>query len=179
MRYFLFFLMVAMPVWAQNSKPVWSTDYSASNNPQPQRTASNTADARSLPPRPVANNRAPFVQPKNLGSVDAAWVRQWTPIQNISGFSQGQAQDFIQGVKRNYARGSAETLANARDWALILGSTGLVGEVSATGTDWFQYVSQDIPGAIMSLDPRFMGSTSLMGGSFGGMGYPGLSIPAE
>ncbi len=182
MRYFLMALLIATPVWAQNSQPVWSTEYGAERQKaaNEQRLANAAqGNKNSLPPRPTGRSQPPFVQQKSQGNVQGAWSRQWTPIQNLTGFSQGQAQQFIQGVRENYAQGSKETLANARDWALILGSTGLVGDVTATGKDWFQYVSQDLPGALMSQDPKLMGSTSLMGGGLGAMGYPGASIAGE
>lgn len=181
MRYMLFFLLFATPVWAQNAKPVWDTEYQAATaqtrTVYPADTSRSPANASSLPPRPGPAQQSVV---KRGDSAAAAWSRQWTPIQNLTGFSQGQAQQFIAGVRKNYIQGSKETIANARDWATILGSTGIVGDVTATGKEWFGYVSQDLPNALISQDPALLeSSTNLMGGGLGSMGYPGAAIPAE
>ncbi|TAH32665.1 MAG: hypothetical protein EYC62_07975 [Alphaproteobacteria bacterium] len=170
--------MTASTANAENARPVWNTDYS-NNQPQssdkvyvapaPMAPAPTPYTVQHIPPNQV-RNFAPRVQ----GSADAAWARQWGPIQEMTGINSGQAKQFITGVKQGYVEGTAKTLSSAQDWALILGQSGLVGTVTDSTTDWFHYVTSDLPGAIYKYDNGV--NNNLMGGLSGFGNYPGMKI---
>ncbi len=154
------------------SQPVWSHDYSPSNqvskpgySPPPVAQASPVFMPRSA--------QRPQPRSSQLRDPSAAWARQWGPVQDLTGISSGTARNFIQGVRQRYIEDSKTVLSNARDWAVILGDSGLVGSVTESTGDWFGYVTDDIPAALGS---GVMGS-SLMGGSGGFNYFP--SYPSE
>ena len=181
--------MMASPVMAENSKPVWSTDYdltanSAQTTSMAQQSQNYAEPKSNVPPPPQpkyanAQGRKSVVI-KRGGNADGAWTRQWTPIQNITGVSSGQAKDFIQGVKQRYADGTQKTLSSAQDWALILGESGLIGTVTDSTSLWFNYVATDVPSALAGGQGGSFAS-GLMGGMNGFGGYPAFmnSQPQE
>ncbi len=169
-------LLLASSASAGNAQPVWSADY-----PTRAEKSQTAQRQNNIPPAPVPSivyrkpqyNPAPVKRSAISGGADAAWGRQWGPIQELTGFSSGQAKQFIAGVKEGYIAGTAKTLSSAQDWALILGQTGLVGTVTDSTTDWFNYVATDVPNAVMRQQPGAMGSNNLMGGLSGFGAYPG------
>ena len=174
-------MIAASNAVAQNSRPVWSTDYSNADRPV---AATNNSLVNSTPqpkPAPGPNYRAPrppFQARLSGNSADAAWQRQWGPIQEVTGISSGTAKQFIQGVKQGYIEGTAKTLDSAKDWAVILGSTGLVGTVTDSTSDWFKYVAHDVPSALAPSAGYGFGN-GLMGGDTGFGSYPGFGITGD
>lgn len=172
-------ILVASTANAQNARPVWNTDYSDN---QPARSDKIYVAPSPTAPAPtpytvqrIAPNQVRNFVPRVQGSADAAWARQWGPIQEITGINSGQAKQFISGVKQGYMEGTAKTLSSAQDWALILGQSGLVGTVTDSTTDWFRYVSSDLPSAIYKYESPGL-NNNLMGGLYGFGGYPGVKI---
>lgn len=155
-------------------KPVWNVDY---NDQQRQKAPSTTPAPHAATPRggyyPSPVYRRPAMQ--RQGDASAAWGRQWGPIQQLTGISSGQASNFMDGVKTRYVNDSQTVLTNAQDWATIAGASGWLDALTATTSQWFGYVSTDIPAAFSQggNSPVFTGpSSAFMGGSAGYNSYP-------
>ena len=84
-----------------------------------------------------------FTNHNNLpyGQEDAAWGRQWGPIQEITGISSGTARGFIQGFKGYFKSEMAKVFANTEDWGVIVGTSGVLDTFGDVSSDFFQLVT--------------------------------------
>lgn len=80
-------------------------------------------------------NNLPYSQ------ADAAWNRQWGPIQEITGISSGEARSFIQKFKGYFKSEMTKVFANTEDWGVIVGTSGVLDTFGDVSSDFFQLVT--------------------------------------
>jgi hypothetical protein len=125
----------------------------------------------------LTTGQGQYIRGRNDAS--GAWARQWGPIQDVTGVSAGTAQHFIQDVKTQFVQDNQKVLSSAQDWATIAGSSGLVGVATDSSSDWFKYVTTDIPAAFTQNGSSAPVSAGFIGGSGGFGSFPGYGGHGE
>ncbi len=78
-------------------------------------------------------------------SVDEAWDRVWTPIQDVTGVGRPTAESYIETSTDRFISDSDEMMGNARAWSVIIGDLGLGHVAKDVAKDWFVFTTTDVP----------------------------------